>query len=120
MNNEIIERGYHQISKPLPRLATSQRDLYDLIYETCLLGGMLETKKAFEVYKKHGKGKGWSKRYNHDTKQWVDIMEKWGEWQWKSNFKIWLFHTLGALVIKGYLKIMPSIDFSEFTDKKND
>ena len=105
---------YKQISKPLPKLYPAQRDLYDLIFNTCSNGGLLNTKSAFEIYKKHAQGKGWTyDHYDHEKKQCVSAYKDWTPYLWEFNFKNWILRALGALVYKGYLRILPAIDFSE-------
>lgn len=124
MNDIATRPDYQTISKPLPKLVPSQKDLYELIHDTCISGELLNTSKAFQIYKKHAKGKAWYSRYspNHEKANkegYIYVLEEWQPYEWERNYKIWLLHTLGRLVITGYLKIMPAIDFSELKIEEN-
>lgn len=111
--NETIKPQYNQMCKPLPKLYPAQKDLYALICETCINGELLNTSKAFAIYKSFAKAKTYHNYYNSETKEYFSKTTEWGEWEWSLNFKNWILRSLGQLVMKGYLKIMPTIDFSE-------
>lgn len=114
MSNELATID----SRPLmmvqrPRLTPAQRDLYVLVCDVCKGNNRLTKDDAFEVYKKYAAGEGWFWVYDHDNpgheKQ---VRKKWPDYLWQYNFQNWLFRALGALVVKGYLTVIPAIDFS--------
>lgn len=112
---EIIKKEYTQICKQLPKLRKSQLDLYELICNCCKNNQTLNVTEAFIIYKKHGAGQSWNDylKYDKENDRWIGGVRIWNDYIWKQNFKLWILHTLGALLWKGYLTVLPTIDFSE-------
>lgn len=93
------------------RLTDAQSELYALICNVCKGSKGLKKEDTFAIYKKYARGKGETYSTNSEgvrVWRWVD----WCDWEWNRNFNSWLFRSLGSLVMKGYLTVIPTIDFS--------
>lgn len=104
--NNVIKKEYTQICKPIPKLSKSQKDIYILICSACEKKEALNIESAYMIYKNYGAGK---ETFRTSSGY---VTRDWNEYRWKQNFKMWFLHTLGALIFKGCLTVLPTIDFS--------
>ena len=113
--NDVATTHPTQLCRPLPKLRPAQAELYELIIDACTEKKQLDMNKSFEVYKKHAAGKGWCYYAKHDdiNHQWIGAEKVWSDWHWKLNFRNWLLRALGALICKGYLTVLPAINFND-------
>lgn len=106
--NELI------ITKP-PKLRSGQLALYVLFCNSVKEKRVLQRKEIFDLYKEYV-AEGQSDKYVYTgdgTNKGVWEVTDWDEWEWKRNFEQWFVYTLGALLKKGYLRVVPAINLSE-------
>lgn len=112
MNNLILSKR--------PYLTVGQKVLYKVICERLKSGKPILFNEAREMYIRYScrvveNGipyyfNGWWRNKKDEI---VGRNEPMSEWQIKVAASHWLTNSIGNLVIKGYLKVMPAIDFRE-------
>ena len=99
-----------------PKLKPGPLALYILFCASVKERRVLKRNEIFAIYKnKVACGVCSDYRYTGDmnNRQRVYYIRDWSEWEWKNNFEAWFTRTLGALLRKGYLRVVPAIDLSE-------
>lgn len=105
------------MKKKLPKLSPSQKELLQLLCKAVNENDVVSKSRLFSLYKGHARGE--SERYvrNFDAKEgepeahWIDV--PWDEYEWQRNFSNWFVYSLGSLLRKGYLKVVPAINMEE-------
>jgi hypothetical protein len=95
----------------VPKLRPGQFELYKLLCRA--VAGEISTvtrADAMEIYKtKVAKGTAEVPRRNDDGHTvWVRV--DWESWEWERNFEGWFLRSLGLLIKKGYVTVVPVID----------
>ena len=98
--------------KPLTK---GQRSLLDLINEKTASGEVINMKECSKIYLKDVQRSTYTndQTYNHETKDWVMYRRKRVDYEIENSIIQWTVYALGALVKKGYVAIMPMIDFTK-------
>lgn len=116
-----------KISDKRPPLSTGQELLLKLFLNYYQTEKVIPKKEIFDIYKnkvaigyttysykqKDENGDVVLSKYGHPVYTYVD--RPWSEWTWSNYFEAWFLRNLGALLKKGYLKIVPAF---ELVDKQ--
>jgi len=95
----------------IPKLRAGPMALYVLFFTATKEGRSLKRDEIFNVYKKHvARGKTDRPTWESPTSNHVWRKVDWTEWEWDRNFECWFVYTLGALLKKGYLRVVPAVD----------
>ncbi len=102
----------------LPKLKDSHRKLLQLIQHKLEKQEVLsyEDVKKFYIREVAGNNSYHVQRYNHDIGDFEWQLKKvyqLSKWQFDGNCKGWFAHTLGSLVVKGYLVAIPILNFKQ-------
>lgn len=103
------------IDKPLPKLHKNQLGLYVLFCNAVKDNRVLSGDELFAFYK-NNVASGESDYPVHGSQLWQPL--PWREWEWKRNFESWFIYSLGSLLKKGYLRVVPAIDLSQLSANK--
>lgn len=101
--------------KKAPKLRPGQLALYVLFCRSVKESRVLKREEIFTIYKDYvAEGESDKFIYAWDgTRNGVWKVVSWDEWEWKRNFEGWFVRTLGSLLKKGYLRVVPAIDLSD-------
>lgn len=107
------------ISEPkLPKLRPGPMALYLLFHNSVAEKRVIKRDEIFFIYKEYvAAGKGYSQVLSKDRKL-VWVIRDWMDWQWEQNFNNWFVRTLGSLLKKGYLRVVPAIDLSKYSEEQ--
>jgi len=101
--------------KRIPKLSIGQLKIYTLFCQSIKEERVVNREELFQIYKKHvGRGDSEVHVRKGDVIVWED--RPWCDWEWNRNFETWFVYALGALLKKGYLRVMPAIDLSEISE----
>jgi hypothetical protein len=103
------------IPESAKKLRPGQKALCKLFSDSLKNSKVVTREDLFAVYKEHV-AIGQSQRFRADSKdyannQWVWV--PWQDWEWDRNFERWFVNSIGSMVIRGYLKTIPTIDLSK-------
>ena len=102
------------VSMPLPtKLKPGPLALYVLLWTAVQDQRTVTRKECFAIYKeKVGCGQSECRVYKDgEFSHWG--WRDWNDWQWQQNFEVWFVYTLGSLMKRGYLKLVPAVDLSK-------
>jgi len=102
--------------KKRPKLRAGSLALYVLFCKSVDEKRVLTRKEIFAIYKGYvAEGQGDRYIYIGDGKERHGVwrVTEWDDWEWKRNFENWFTRTLGSLLQKGYLRVVPAMDLSE-------
>jgi hypothetical protein len=95
-----------------PKLRPGPLALYVLFCQSVDEKRILSRAEIFAVYKRYVAAGVNDKPRRNSEGQVVWIECPWTEWEWQRNFEGWFVYTLGALLKKGYLRVVPAIDLA--------
>ena len=114
MEKELLKENTSIVlfEKKIPKLRSGQQELYNLFCKSIKEKYIIKKQEIFEIYKNQvAVGTSYVARQGNDGNT-IYVDAEWSEWEWGRNFNQWFTHSLGALLKKGYLKIVPAIDLS--------
>jgi len=96
-----------------------QRALLILICKKLKDGQHVQHDELITIYKTkvQREQRCWTPYYDHEKEKWGHRYEDYTDYQIESNAQNWLLRALGALIKKGYLTVLPRIDFSKIQEK---
>lgn len=98
-------------------LRRSQAALYDLLSKRVATGKTVTYEEAHKIWvskacrnKIGDKPASWVWRYDHDKEKYYSVLEEMPDDLIKMTVIGWLTRTIGILVMKGYLKVIPQVE----------
>lgn len=102
-------------------LRPGPKALYILFFNAVKEERVLKRAELFSVYERYvARGKSDRPTWATPTSNSVWRSVNWNEWEWDRNFETWFVYTLGSLLKRGYLKIIPAVDLSKIEGAKSD
>lgn len=102
----------------LPKLRPGPMELYLLFHNSVAEKRVIKRDEIFFIYKEYvASGKGYAQVLSKDRKL-VWVVRDWMDWQWEQNFNNWFIRTLGSLLKKGYLRVVPAVDLTKCSEKQ--
>ena len=103
----------------LPKLRPGPMQLYLLFHNSVAEKRVIKRDELFFIYKEYvAKGKGYTQRWSSEYNKLVWVICDWCEWQWETNFNNWFTNTLGSLLKKGYLRVVPAVDLTKCSEEQ--
>jgi len=100
-------------SQVAPKLTDGQQAMHNLLSRAFIEKRVVKKAELFDCYREVAKGHHNIEKYTDGA--WITRLEPWDTYFWNKNFEAWFVRTLGALVKKGSLRVVPSIDFTTDT-----
>lgn len=124
MNKAVPKKyDFKEFKKFEPTLQVSRRtlrkgqaSLYDLIVDKLASGDAVTLAEAKDIWLTkvcrnmvNGKPHSWVWRYDHKREAYTSVLEPMNDEAVNFTVMNWLTRTIGILVIKGYIKIIPMV-----------
>lgn len=106
MNYLIDRKDFPVIQKKPKQLRHNQVELYELILEKTKFGGKITINELIPIFKKSA-----FTRHNLRYPAYINNGRAMTQQEISQYLFDWFFRNIGCLVKKGYLKIIPVIDF---------
>jgi hypothetical protein len=98
--------------KRLKGLRKGTKELYNLLCESVINKKTVKRNEVFEIYSRNVATKyGWT--WKEIDGEWREVYRAWDDSKFEENFRAWFVRSLGLLLCKGHLKVVPSICFEE-------
>lgn len=127
MSNNLSEftingSKFVRFDKPVVSRSTMRRShaaLYELLQKKIASGQTVTYKEAHKIWLNKacrnlvdGKPHSWVTRYDHERDAWRQVLEPMSDDLVKLTVLNWLTRTIGVLVMKGYLKVIPMVELT--------
>jgi hypothetical protein len=103
----------------LPPVNDGQRELFGLICRRLKEKAIVQHREILFIYQTYVQESEYSSAGYFDEEQdkWIENFRKYKDWEIEALCNAWLLRALGTLIKKGYLTVIPQIQFAELPEK---